>query len=423
MQGHRARHGAPELNRAVTDPDWAFHADDELILAALASGRRRASLSAYFGTDGYRELAALARSPRRAARTGEPVLVLPGIMGTKLGTASKRGGHKGMVWFEPAAIGAGRLPDLALPAGRALEPRGVQLLAYARLVLQMRQQGFDVALHPYDWRLSLQELGAQLAARITAGGKPIVLVAHSMGGLVARVALRLVPKRSVHKLILVGTPNFGSFAAVQALRGTYGFVRKLARLDAAHSPESLASHVFHTFPGLYQLLPAGGARGIANLCRPGRWPSKGLLPDPTLLAQVERIRARLAAPDERMVQIVGVNCATVTGLLRSDEGFEYRVGWSGDGTVPLAHALLPGLATYYATEMHARLPCNSAVIRATIDLVQDGRTRALPQRWRSRREVLPVINDAALRKVGRGKVDWQSLDARSRMAVLADLNS
>ena len=34
----------------------------------------------------------------------------------------------------------------------------------------------------------------------------------------------------VKRVVLLGTPNFGSFAPVQALRGTYAVVRKIARL-------------------------------------------------------------------------------------------------------------------------------------------------------------------------------------------------
>jgi hypothetical protein len=200
-------------------------------------------------------------------------------------------------------------------------------------------------------------------------------------------------------------------------------VRKVARLDLENSPEFLAREVFHTFPGLYQLLPAGGARNVADLCTPACWPARGLQPDPRLLAQVRPVRARLAPPDERLVQIAGVNHATIVGVHRHEKGFEYQMGWRGDGTVALALALLPNLPTYYVTEQHASLPCNGDVIRAIIDIIRSGGTRALPRRWRCRRDSLPRVDDAVLRRVGRGKIDWRTLDARAREAVLADLNT
>jgi pimeloyl-ACP methyl ester carboxylesterase len=420
---HRSRHGAPGLIPAVSDPDWAFHADDGAVLEALADGTHAASLRAYFGAAGYAQLGLLAADGRRKLRHGPQILILPGIMGSKLGTASRRRNAGGMVWFDPAAIATGGLRDLALPEGRRLVPRGVLLFAYARLQLRLRQQGFDAVLHAYDWRLGLDELGRTLAARIAGSRRPVILIGHSMGGLVARMALGMLPKRSVRKLILLGTPNFGSFAVAQALRGTYEFARKVSRLDLEHSPQYLARRVFHTFPGLHQLLPAGEARNVANLCTRASWPAKGLTPDERLLAQIAPVRARLAPPDERVVQIAGVNRATIVNVHRKEQQFEYEMGWRGDGTVPLALALLPKIRTYYVDELHARLPCNGDVIRAIIGLVRSGRTRALPQRWHSRRDALPRTDDAALRRAARGKIDWRALDARTREAVLADLNS
>ena len=56
------------------------------------------------------------------------------------------------------------------------------LFSYARLKLQLQIDGCDARFHPYDWRLGLDELGATLAARIARTDRPVVLVAHSMGG-------------------------------------------------------------------------------------------------------------------------------------------------------------------------------------------------------------------------------------------------
>jgi pimeloyl-ACP methyl ester carboxylesterase len=410
----------------VNDPDWAFRADDNAILDALTQGRRRAELSNYFGAAAAAQLARLAAAAACAPRRpGPQVLIVPGIMGSKLGAApqGRRTAGRGMIWFDPAAISAGRLAELALPRVAAIEPRGVQLFTYTRLILELRLQGFDVATHAYDWRLGIDALGAQLAERVAATPGPALLIGHSMGGLVARIALGLLPRHKVRRLILVGTPNLGSYAAVQALRGTYGFVRKVSRLDPTASPEALAARVFHSFTGLYHLLPAGGARGIVDVCRPERWPRQGLAPDPVQLARVAAVRAALAPPDARMLQIVGIDHPTVVGLHRGPRGFVYRMGWRGDGTVPLASARLPGLPTWYVSELHGRLPSNGEVIRAIIGLLRSGRTNALPRFGRSRTMTLPDVDDALLRRVGRGKIDWRQLDARSREAVLADLNS
>src|SRR5260221_86175 len=241
----------------------------------------------------------------------------------------------------------------------------------------------DWAFHADDGRLGLEELGAQLAARIVADGRPVILVAHSMGGLVARMAVRMLPRRWVRRLIMLGTPNEGSFAAVQALRGTYPFVRRMSRLDHKHSAEHLAAKVFGTFPGLYHMLPLRRLEGV-DLLDPRDWPADGPTPNAQILGQVAAVRAALAPADSRMVHIVGVDQETAIGMRRTAAGFEYDMTRNGDGTVPLALARLPKLKTYFVEELHGNLANNARVIPAIIDLVRRGRTRQLPGRWRAR---------------------------------------
>ena len=155
--------------------------------------------------------------------------------------------------------------------------------------------------------------------------------------------MKCLPRRLIERLVMLGTPNGGAFAPVLALRGTYPFVRRLSRLDLAHSPEDLAARVFSTFPGLYQLLPAGAtAAGIDLL-------------DPACLARLRseagsgaartrwRRRARrMADADARMAQIVGIDRETVISVRRTEAGFEYASDRNGDGTVPVSMARLPG---------------------------------------------------------------------------------
>jgi pimeloyl-ACP methyl ester carboxylesterase len=397
----------------VTDADWAFHADDAAVLAALGTRRHAASLAMYFGAAAYAELSALAALPLAAGASSPRVLILPGIMGSRLGGSRRPSRPSGIVWVDPQSIAAGGLMDLALPAGRALQPQGVLLFAYAKLLLKLRLRGFDAAMHPYDWRLGLDELGAALAARLRAEDRPVALVAHSMGGLVARMAMRELPRRLVRRLILVGTPNFGAYSPLQALRGTYPFVRKMATLDPAHSPEELAARVFHSFPGLYQLLPDD---------IPTRWPADGPPLDPALHGRIRAIRARLAPPDGRMLQILGVGRRTIQAVRRTAAGFEYQAGLRGDGSVPLALAALPKLRSFYVDEQHARLLANDDVIRAVIDLLRRGRTTALPTRWRCRDASIERIDDAALRASAETKIDWNGLSLEERAALMAEIN-
>src|SRR4029077_9577667 len=194
------------VSRSAESADWAFHADDQEVLDALVSGHHIRSLREYFGAEAHARLSALAATARRAGRPrGTRVLILPGIMGSKIGAGPE------VLWIDPLQISDGRLTDLRLPFGKALRAAGVLLFSYARLKFELAISGRDALFHSYDWRLGIDELGGELARRIVADGRPVILVAHSMGGLVARMAMRMVPKRWVQKLIMVGTPNEGSF--------------------------------------------------------------------------------------------------------------------------------------------------------------------------------------------------------------------
>src|ERR1700686_2524022 len=302
----------PNASRSARIADWAFHADDDAVLDALVSGRHAETLSEYLGAPAYAQWSVLAAAAKRAKKPrGPKVLILPGIMGSKIGDAPRdaagsarsgtrrRGAFRKVIWIDPLQMATGRLTDLTLPSGKALRAVGVLLFSYAKLKLQLEIGGREARFHAYDWRLGLDELGAQVAARIVADGQPVILVAHSMGGLVARMAARMLPKRWVRRLIMMGTPNEGSFASVQALRGTYPFVRRMSRLDHKHSAEYLAAKVFNTFPGLYHMLPSRRLKGM-NLLDPRDWPAGGPPPRGQLLRQVTAVRAALAPPDSRM---------------------------------------------------------------------------------------------------------------------------
>ena len=85
---------------------------------------------------------------------------------------------------------------------------------------------------------------------------------------------------------MLGAPNRGSFACVQALRGTYPFMRRMSTLDHRHSAEDIAQNVFCTFPGLYQMLPPPWAFKEFDLFDARSWPADGPVPSAKLLAQM-----------------------------------------------------------------------------------------------------------------------------------------
>src|SRR5437667_403059 len=95
-----------------------FEMQDEALEQALLSGDKAALLESYFGEKQYQELRDLERqASSRPLRGGPRVLILPGIMGSKLG---KRGVFfDDVLWIDPVDVAAGRLVELALTSGRS----------------------------------------------------------------------------------------------------------------------------------------------------------------------------------------------------------------------------------------------------------------------------------------------------------------
>lgn len=367
---------------------------DDRVEAALITGDYRDLLEDYFGEDVYEELQTLAtRSRRMQVRGGPRVLLLPGIMGSKLGKS--RIIFDDTIWIDPVDIIAGNLDKLILRKNDDIKAIGVLLTAYLKLKLRLRLAGFDVDFYPFDWRQSIQDLGAELADVIrkeTQKGDttmPLYLVAHSMGGLVSRAALKVLgdmgDANRVSRLVMLGTPNYGSFSPVQVFAGYHSLVRKVAAVDLEHNEQELVNDIFSTFTGLYHMLPAPDRFTGVDLFRLDSWPATGMAPRADLLQAAPSIHDHLAPNDERFVLIAGVNQETVVGVHRTDDSFVFTQSVEGDGTVPLAFAQLDGVMTYFVEEKHGSLPNSGDVTDAVIDILETGATDVLKTTWTPRR--------------------------------------
>ena len=391
----------------------------------LVTGEHERDLAAYFGEHEYRELVALARRAAGVPLTDDAarVFVVPGIMGSQLGLKRQPPLPHDILWLDPIDIGVGRLSSLHLSAGTPIVPLGVVLYSYLRLKLNLRASGFAPVLYDYDWRLGVDRLGAALAERIR--NEPvdrIMIVAHSMGGLVSRAALAQPGMSNVERLVLLGTPNFGSFAPLQALRGTYSVVRKIAGLASRGSPESLAGKIFNTFPSLYHMLPSAQYNGCADLFDPAEWPRSGPRPNRALLRDARDIQSKLVQADERISVIVGVGQETVTAVAKRRDDFVYTITRHGDGTVPAVSAGLPGARNHYTLAAHSDLTRDAIVAMAVADLLHTGKTEHLPSKWKSNSAAQAQISDRQLRRMHTGKVDWAGLEPDERREFLENLN-
>src|SRR5262245_22457737 len=188
------------------------------------------------GAEAFERARRAAARGRRRGKLGK-VLVLPGIMGTELDSVS-RTGDVDRIWIDFVRLLSGRIGDLELTpdgdpaaAGVHIRPAGLHRLTYVPLLLELDTR-WHVRPFPFDWREDMDKSAARLDAEITAfgAGEPVHLVAHSMGGLVSR---RFAQRHAATwkamddtsgagrggRLVMLGTPNRGSFAIPLTLSG------------------------------------------------------------------------------------------------------------------------------------------------------------------------------------------------------------
>lgn len=316
------------------------------------------------------------------------VVVVPGILGSTLR-------HRGRMVWEPSAGAAVRairtlgrsVKALELPEGIGdgePEPGGpggdveavdvmpdlhvlpgiwVGNLGYSRLIAALERrchltppQPHELDLLPnlipfaYDWRLSCRVNGRRLAARVgpvlerwRAQGPAfadarLVLVCHSMGGLVARWFVEREGGAEVtRRIVTIGTPHRGALRALEQL--VNGVRKGIGPLGGD------LTELARSMPSMYELLPQYACvdTGGGELCRIGESPVPGL--DTTMAEDGARFHLQLdgaavaAHGASDLCAIVGTRQRTwttariVDGLvhpLYDIEGEDER----GDATVP-----------------------------------------------------------------------------------------
>ena len=240
--------------------------------SVTASGERRAELVELLGRIA-RELSQLARRARAVGRRGGPtVYVLPG---PRFADRDSRAPAR----RRPLARhrrGGGGAPHPPGAAARRPRPLGMMWLNTFKLKLSLTVAGFDARAHAYDWRLGIEALAAQLNARIAADARrDVMLVGHSMGGLVARAALAGNGRR-IRRIVQIGAPNGSSYAPVLAMRGVYPTVRSSPLSISGTAPRTLRASSSARCRRCTSYATAGRR---THLFDAAQWPADALRPD------------------------------------------------------------------------------------------------------------------------------------------------
>lgn len=373
----------------------------------------------YAGESASGARAAMRRN-RRPDGTTEPnkpaVFVLPGILGSHIKVDGKR------VWLSFRLLGGLTQLEYKSADDDRFSPDGVVGKIYDDLI-EFLGQSHEVVEFSYDWRKPIEEearrLGKRIAGALSArsgSGKPVRMIAHSMGGLVARTMQLECPDvwqqmmlQPGGRLLMLGTPNGGSWAPMQTLSGDDTFGNTLIAFGAPFQDHK-ARQMMAQFPGFIQLQAALNdpkhqldrhdtwrklAEDDLAIVREHNWwhadirqltPYEWGVPTQEVLDAAVALRRRLDEQrdslarehPERLLLVAGMAKFTPDGFEIGNEGLTYlNAREGGDGRVTLDSAILPNVATWRVDCEHGALPDERGAFEAYLELLEHGRTERL----------------------------------------------
>jgi pimeloyl-ACP methyl ester carboxylesterase len=337
------------------------------------------------------------RATTRPSGSHDAVIVIPGIMGSELvdiTTGKTLWGLADANWYVSAWMTGQGLRNLQVndpdPEAERRRVRATRLLRfpafmpvltgvepYTRLlerITQVVRHPAALRPFPYDWRLPVAHNAALLSRAIEShltawrwhaesrgpGGvrARVVLVAHSMGGLLVQELARIPGALDeVRAIVTLGTPFLGSLDTVQMLSEGVGSPFPL--------PRKRLRTLARTLPSVYELLPAyrcvqdsgmlrhltAGDLGIAPESVASDRAATRILPLPG-----HRCLVGLGQPTFQSMSLLSGNIEVYHGI--PDEDTTSGAGMldhSGDGTVYRYSAELRQAERTYVHQSHGAL--------------------------------------------------------------------
>lgn len=309
------------------------------------------------------------------------IIVVPGIMGSELQYNEYKvwPPHPG-VWWRGANILANKLGEIN---SKEVQSVGIYKSFYGELVTHLETLGGKVDIFHYDWRQNNFKHVEQLNKLIDPNVDEVIIVAHSMGGIISKLFLNSDIEDSksskVSKLITIGTPWNGAAEAYIALE--YGIGMKFIR--------GIFKDIIPRFESVYQLLPnklyvennnTHFGNGYLNN---KSWESvhkedylpflkKNGLESEHVLDKFYSVISKDMPTWVEHHEIVGYSVATLTSI--NTEGLKVKGKYGdGDGTVPLHSAVTETKNQYFVKDKHKELPKNNYVKKILKLIINEGR--------------------------------------------------
>ena len=189
--------------------------------------------------------------------TKDVVILIPGIMGSTLEVDGED------QWIQMRAISKGAIVDKLNYSSKNVAASGVVKKFYSKFGGYL-SESYDVFTLAFDWRKSVVIAAIQLKEllkEVLAQNVNVHIVAHSMGGLVARQCMMdheaiwsKFKSSKDNKFVMLGTPWLGSYLIMEVLTGHSKRVKQLANIDFNHNKKELLK-IFWKFSGVFELLP------------------------------------------------------------------------------------------------------------------------------------------------------------------------
>jgi len=330
------------------------------------------------------------------------VFLIPGLFGSHLKHGNER------IWLDWEALVQGKFNRLSystqLESNRADD--GLVAEQYEKLC-RFLERDYNVIAFPYDWRLSLTLTTKTLIKKLNKhlqatedNPRPVHLLAHSTGGLLARLISvydpklweKMLARRS--RLLMLGTPQHGSLVIPRMLMGEDRLTKLLTLLHykkqqkPSHEADVIA--ILRQFPGLLELMPA---RAAIDFFEVKNWQKLKenvteniAVPDIKKLDKARHLLAKdmaAAAVDESMFLVLGFSPETPERYLPDTKGEgvgSFSTTLKGDGFSTWKASQLPYIKTWYMDASHGEMANDESAFPALRQILETGATTQLQEK-------------------------------------------